>query len=210
MLSSLIVGAFVLNGSATLGETLRLTTGLHEAGSAFLVEPIRLGDPEAGTRASFSVHFQFVMRDNCGIGDDDGAGADGITFAIASEPTLGSDGGGLGIEGSDARSVAVELDTYANAGESGNHVGIDVNGVSEVRVDVLDRINDGATWSVWIDYDGNVLEVRLRRASSEKPKEVALAYRIDLVHVVGERAHLGFTGATGDGGAIQDIVRFER
>ena len=73
--------AFTLNGStATLNPNaqcvLRLTQDFG-VGSAFLTNTFSLASD-----ASFSTFFSFQIRNPVGIGDADGAGADGIVFTV--------------------------------------------------------------------------------------------------------------------------------
>jgi len=109
------------------GTVLRVTpaSGGH-SGAAYSTSAITLG-----SSATFSTTFQFRFT-NPGGWDP----ADGITFVLAASPTgLGGAGVGIGYAGV-PNSVAIEFDTYNNAGyslgnndgNSSNHVSVDTNG----------------------------------------------------------------------------------
>ena len=85
-----------VNGDAACtGGVLRVTPALFDqSGSAFSTALIPLG---AG--AQFSTSFSFRMTGNDGD-DNDGAGADGIVFAVQPvASTVGGSGGGIGYDG---------------------------------------------------------------------------------------------------------------
>ena len=73
--------AFTLNGStATLNPNAQCVLRLNQdfgVGSAFLTNTFSLA-----ADASFSTFFSFQIRNPVGIGDADGAGADGLVFAV--------------------------------------------------------------------------------------------------------------------------------
>jgi hypothetical protein len=90
---------------------LRLTNGFGPGSSAFLTNTFSLA-----SNASFSTLFRFQILNPVGIGDSDGAGADGIVFAIQTvSNTAGGGGGGIGFQGI-SPSVGIELDTFNNGG----------------------------------------------------------------------------------------------
>jgi hypothetical protein len=109
------------------GAVLRVTPATGgQSGAAYSTSPITLGASD-----TFSTTFSFRFT-NPGGWDP----ADGITFVLAANPTgLGSGGVGMGYAGV-LNSVAIEFDTYNNAGyglgdndgNSSNHVSIDTGG----------------------------------------------------------------------------------
>ncbi len=111
------------------GTVVRLTPALgNQSGAVYSTTAVALGN-----HASFSTSFQFRLT-NPGGWDP----ADGITFVLGTSTTgLGSAGVGMGYQGVSGHSVAIEFDTYNNAGfglgdddgDSSNHVSIDTNGV---------------------------------------------------------------------------------
>lgn len=204
-----------LNGdAATLSpnadNTLRLTQGLGQAGSAFYLETFSLLD-----QASFSSFFSFRMFDNIGAGDIDGTGADGLVFTLQPiSNTAGGGGGGIGYDGI-SNSLGIEFDTYDNAnvdGFNGNHAGINFGGNvdSVVRINEPTRFNNGQLWNVWIDYDGLTDSLELRYGLGEtRPEFSSLSYTTDLESVFGSSdLFVGFTSGTGAAGATHDITRF--
>lgn len=206
-----------LNGSAAApvvtgdGSVLRLTPALSgQGGSAFSTNQISLLN-----NASFSTYFQFRITGSDGAGDEDGAGADGLAFVVQTiDNNVGGVGGGMGYAGIN-RSVAVEFDTYNNGEISGNHVGIDLNGSvnSVASLAIAPRMNNGAIWYSWVDYNGttNALEVRLSQVDV-RPTAAALSYNVNLAGsgVLNQTsAYVGFTAATGAGWGNHDILKWE-
>jgi hypothetical protein len=201
-----------LNGAAAqAGNVLRVTPAdFDQSGSVFSTSQITLG---AGY--TFSTFFVFQITESGGIGDEDGAGADGLAFIIQTNSnTAGGSGGGLGYEGL-ANSVAVEFDTFNNGtgffnDPNGNHVGIAVGGgFNGPTAIVSNRINDGNVWYAWADYDGTTLEVRLSD-SSLRPSAAIVTRAVDLAAELGSiNAFVGFTSGTGSGIGNHDILRWE-
>jgi hypothetical protein len=202
--------AFSLNGStATLNPNAQCVLRLNQdfgVGSAFVTNTFSLA-----ADASFSTFFSFQIRNPVGIGDADGAGADGIVFAVQTvSNTAGGGGGGIGYAGI-TNSVGVEFDTYNN-GEpgGGNHVGIDLNGsvTSVTSLAIPGRFNDGAVWFAWVDYNGvtDLLEVRVSNTPA-RPAAATIFTTVDLPTVLGTtNAFVGFTSGTGAGGGTHEIV----
>ncbi len=203
--------AFTLNGTAaTLNPNaqcvLRLTNNTGQSGSAFLTNTFSLASD-----ASFSTFFSFQIRNPVGIGDSDGAGADGIVFAVQSvSNTAGGAGGGIGYAGIN-NSVGVELDTFNNSEPGGgNHIGIDLNGsvTSVVSLAIPGRFNDGTVWSVCVDYNGitDLLEARVS-TTPVRPAAAAVSTTVNLPVVLGTtNAFVGFTSGTGAGGGTHEIL----
>jgi hypothetical protein len=209
------VSQWQLNGDAAnlttnADNTLRLTQGTGQAGSAFFMDTFSLLD-----QASFSSFFSFRMFDNVGAGDEDGTGADGLVFALQPiSNTAGGGGGGIGYDGI-GNSLGIEFDTYNNAdvdGFNGNHAGINIGGSvdSVARINELTRFNNGQLWNVWIDYDGVTDLLELGYGMNEnRPEFSALNTIIDLESVFGSsNLFAGFTSGTGAAGATHDITRF--
>ena len=202
--------AFSLNGStATLNPNAQCVLRLNQdfgVGSAFLTNTFSLA-----ADASFSTFFSFQIRNPVGIGDADGAGADGIVFAVQTvSNTAGGGGGGIGYAGI-TNSVGVEFDTFNN-GEpgGGNHVGIDLNGsvTSVTSLAIPGRFNDGAVWFAWVDYNGvtDLLEVRVSNTPA-RPAAATIFTTVDLPTILGTtNAFVGFTSGTGAGGGTHEIV----
>jgi hypothetical protein len=119
-------------GTAVTGDgtVLRLTPAASgQSGAAYSTTAITLGTSDV-----FSSSFQFRLTQPGGWDP-----ADGFTFVLAKSPTgLGGAGVGMGYSGV-PNSVAIEFDTYDNAGyglgnndgNSSNHVSIDTNGALE-------------------------------------------------------------------------------
>ncbi len=214
---------FTLNGSAQVTRSspypvLRLTDELGQAGSAFLTESVDI-------KRGFNTSFAFQITDPEGISDMDGQGADGITFVIQSlsETALGDAGGGIGYQNIGSNSLAVEFDSWYNPDNGdidGNHVGINLNGsmtsvvsksIPPILINAVSaRLNNGAVWFAWIDYDGRQLQVRLS-PTCDRPEKALLKYRISsdkLSTLLGGNTDvfIGFTSGTGSAAGNHDIL----
>jgi hypothetical protein len=176
---------FVGNSSVATtadGQVLRVTRATGgQSGAVYSTTPITLGASDI-----FSTTFKFRFTDPGGIDP-----ADGITFVLASNPTgLGGAGVGIGYAGV-PHSVAIEFDTYNNAGfglgnndgSSSNHVAVDTNGnlnnlgitnvygngscgflsgsPSQNPYSVPGCMSNGDLWTASIGYDGSKLSVQL-------------------------------------------------
>ena len=145
-----------------------------------------------------SISFKFKITNNGGSGDDDGSGADGISFAITPNNESQMDpgkGGAIGFRG--IGGFAVELDSYKNSGEvNGNHVAImsDENGSTEehkvVRVDSY-RFNDGKERKVTIVIDRGVVSVAIDGE--------LLINKYSIPNYEAFEGHMVFSSATGNG-----------
>ncbi len=195
-----------LSGAATkIGNEIAVTPDeLFSAGSVFTNAAIAIN-----SNTSFQTAFTARIGGGSGTG-----GADGMTFTIQNAPAgaaaIGETGGGLGYSGI-ASSVAIELDTYQNAGDiNGNHVSVVVgstfNSIASVPVP-FDLNNDQPVY-VWIDYNGpvNQLAVYLSQTNA-KPVAATLVTDLDLAATVGTRARFGFTAGTG---GLDNIHRVSR
>lgn len=213
------VSGLQMNGAAAqAGSVLRLTPSITgQSGSVFSTAAVSLASD-----ASFSSAFRFQITNSGGICDEDGCGADGLVFAVQTvSNTAGGAGGGIGYMGLD-RSVGIEFDTWNNGGwdnYNGNHVGIDLNGnidsVAQANLSTAggNRLNNGAVWSAWVDYNGvsDALEVRLAQgAAALRPLDALLAYTVDLTGVLQTTdAFVGFTSGTGSAYGNHDILAWQ-
>jgi glucose/arabinose dehydrogenase len=184
------------------GNNLRLTPDANaQRGSAFLKKPLAIDG-----NTSFATQFQFQLT-----GDQGTNGADGFTFMLQNNNSraIGDSGGGLGYQGI-GRSLAIEFDTYQNGFDANdNNISIlrDGNiGTPLATVAAPFDLNSGGQINAWIDYDGatNTLRVYLANTTT-KPGSATLTVNIDLAAVVGERAFIGFSAATGGLRNAQDI-----
>ena len=209
-LSTIQLNGTAANINPNNTDVLRLTDDLYQSSSAFLVDPISLDN-----FASFSAAFEFQILEPLGIYDSDGQGADGLAFVIQSNSnTVGGLGGRLGYGGI-SNSLAVEFDTWGDnwwdLGQ-GNHVGVNIDGnMSSIeRVIVDERMNNGAVWTAWVDYDGmaEILEVSLSQEQS-RPDNPILTTNVNLVNVLGtQEAYVGFTSGTGAAAGDHEIISF--
>ncbi len=187
-----------VNGPATLsGTRLRLTDGrIYEARSAFFTTPVSVQE--------FTTSFQF---------QETTATADGFTFTLQgnSPGAVGAWGGGLGYTGMPA-SLAIAFDVFGNSGQGANTTAMYVNGaVRTVPTANLSasgiNLKSGDILAVLITYNGTTLTVvatdTVTNASATQ------VYIIDIPAIIGNlTAYAGFTGGTGGGTAIQDILNW--
>lgn len=195
-----------LNGDAFLvTNRLRLTVGQDfKVGSAFFDSPLPVDSD-----TSFQTDFAFQLTAGNGTN-----GADGIAFVLqnhsAGSGSIGSSGSGIGYSGV-LNSLAIEFDTFQNAGEiSGNHVSVLRNGSVTSAIasaNVSFDLNSPAIKYAWIDYNGftDTLEVFISQANV-KPNQALLSTNVALDSLVGSQAYVGFTGSTGGSNNIQDIL----
>ena len=110
---------------------------------------------------------------------------------------------------------AVEFDTILNSefnDMSGNHVGIDVNGLNSVDADNAGYYDDAAggafrnlslvsrkAMQVWVDFDGQAMQVNVTMAPLEapRPKKPLLSTTVNLSSVIDDTAYVGFSSASG-------------
>lgn len=227
---------FSYNGfSNTTGLTLvgDASTAVTSDGTVLRVTPATGGQSGAvystsaftlGANATFSTQFQFRFTDP-GAWDP----ADGITFVLAASPTgLGSGGVGMGYAGV-PNSVAIEFDTYNNAGfglgdndgNSSNHVAIDTDGnlTNTALANVYGNgscgfangnppqnpqsangcMSNGHLWTVNMSYNGSDLTVSLRDPSESSAFVAINSYPIDIASYLG--TNNAYVGFTAGTGA---------
>lgn len=166
----------------------------------------------------FSAAFEFRISSPGGTNDGIAAGADGIAFVVqrVGETALGGSGEGMGYgprAGTPgiATSLAVEFDTFKNSWDpNSNHIGIDANGslTSLATANIATAFDNGAKWSVWVDYNGTVLEVRAS-TNGLRPELATLSHTIDIAGTIGgSSAYVGFTGGTGQAYGTHEILSF--
>lgn len=220
-------GTVSSGGQAVLRLTDSAATG-GITGSIFYSDVLELG-PDG----SFSTFFQFRLSSSAGLGDSDGIGGDGFMFVLQGEGpnAIGTGGGYLGFghgrvneQAAIMQSFGVEFDTYDNGdlnppdGDSildpnGNHIGVNTNGslVSLATAIVSERLNNGAIWNAWIDYDGmaGILGVRLSQ-TLDRPDSAVLTRNIDLLAEVGTSSvFAGFTSGVAGAGGDHEILSWE-
>ena len=207
-------GLNLLGSAAVSGDVLRLTTnGGNEQGQAWLTTRV-------AAASGFVSEFEFQFTEQAGIGDEDGPGADGITFAIQNQgaDATGSVGGSLGYDGL-PKSLVVEFDTFNN-GElfgdpNGNHVAVHSRGTapngpgdaSDSLLGVAELtplLQDGAVHRAKVVYDpaGSL------RVYVDDLLQPVLTVAVDLATKLGldnGTAFVGFTSATGLGAENHDI-----
>jgi len=182
------------NGNAALASSvLRLTTNVtSQTGSAFLSDPFVIGsDTSFDTRLVFRAH---------GTAN----GGHGLTFLLegVGPNALGAGGNGLGYGGI-ATSLAVEIDNQqAGSDTNGNHIAVLSNGSVDTHLATFVPawdLEDGASHTLWADYDGATDQLRVFAAQGvvqTRPASPVITLAVDLPALVGSRAWIGFTAAT--------------
>lgn len=206
--------------STSDGTVLRLTPASgSSSGAAYSTSAFTLGAND-----TFSTQFQFRFTDPGGWDP-----ADGITFVLAASPSgLGSNGVGMGYQGVN-NSVAIEFDTYNNAGyglgdddgNSSNHVSIDTNGAltntdltnvygngscgfaggnpPQASNTVAGCMSNGNLWTANISYDGSNLTVTLKDPAEGSTFTAINNYAINIASDLG--ATNAYVGFTSGTGA---------
>ena len=225
----------VLNGAAVTDKLLRLTDskalpvlGASTAGmlasplsqapllAASALFPGRTDSNASEARSAFYRQgldiraFRTKFRFRIGAGPQT---ADGFTFCIqGGEPTLvGQPGGGLGYQGI-PKSVAVKFDLWDNDGEGPNSTGLFRNGVKPSNHQSKDLtpsgvdLHSGRPYDAAIDYKDGKLTL-LITDGDDPSKKFSTTFAVDIpITVGGSTACVGFTGATGGMGAVQDVL----
>lgn len=200
-----------LNSAQSVSGAVLLAQNQQDRSGSFFTESLY-------NVAGFSAAFEFRISSPGGTSDGISAGADGIAFVVqrAGATALGGSGEGMGYgprAGTPgiATSVAVEFDTFKNSWDPGsNHIGVDANGslTSLATTNIATAFDNGAKWTVWVDYNGTVLEVR---ASTDgvRPTLATLSHTIDITGTIGgSTAYIGFTGGTGQAYGKHEILNF--
>ncbi|CAI7731993.1 unnamed protein product, partial [Closterium sp. NIES-53] len=159
----------IAEGSLQNGEVVEsptvLTKGAEAATSgAFTADPLVLFTYDSvkegcGTQLQFQANFTFFMLPSTAAAAAAGQGGNGLAFVISATNAAGTggEGGGVGYTGMDARSVAVEFDTFRDAAHGdmpGHHVGLNTGGsaTSVKAVQSPFRLNNRKAYTAWIDY----------------------------------------------------------
>jgi hypothetical protein len=191
-------GSMTLNGGATYnGSQLVLTDGkANEARSAFFTSEVNV--------QQFVTNFQFQLTNTIG---------DGFTFTIqGNAPTaVGGQGSGLGYYHILA-SMMIKFDLYSNAGEGSDSTGLYFNGASPTlpAIDLSStgiNLHSGDIFNAQLSYDGITLTVVITDTVTNST--ATQRYLVDIPTLVGgPTAYVGFTGGSGGGTAIQQILNW--
>lgn len=209
------------DGMATVTPNglLQLTNGTNQLkGHAFYPVPLQFHTaPNSTAMRSFSTDFVIGI-----IGAYEDLSSHGMAFVITKSKNLTSalPGQFLGLvnsanNGNNTNHLfAVEFDTILNSefnDMSGNHVGIDVNGLNSVDADNAGYYDDGTgafknlslvsrkPMQVWVDFDGQSMQVNVTMAPLEvaRPKKPLLSTTVNLSSVIDDTAYVGFSSASG-------------
>ena len=195
-----------LNGNAKFsGTRIRLTDGGTGENSSFWY-PLKVNVQ------SFVQDFSFQLTNPVG---------DGFAFVIQNVGTsqLGQGGAGLGYgaaspggSGGIPRSIAVKFDLFNNFGEGNDSTGLYLNGASPTipAVDMTGSgvdLHSGDEFKVHMTYDGATLTMTI--SDSVTHQSFSTSWTVNIPSTVGGSfAYIGFTGASGGVGAVQDIVNW--
>jgi hypothetical protein len=79
---------------------------------------------------------------------------------------------------------------------------------SLATLNVATNFDNGAKWTVWVDYNGTNLEVRAN-TTGIRPVSADLTQALNLGTTLGgSTAYIGFTGATGSGYGDHTVLNF--
>ncbi|CAI5981220.1 unnamed protein product, partial [Closterium sp. NIES-64] len=176
-----------------LPQATVLTKGtLKEIKGAFTAAPVPLFVYEAGkaatgcgTQLAFHANFTFSMSTGTFRG-----GNNGLAFVISATDRVGT-GAGVGYDGMDERSIAIEFDTFQDkqlADMITQHVGLDTKGqeTSVAAVKSPFPLNSKKAYTAWVDYvpgELGTIQVFLS-ASIVKPEQPLLKRSLSLCEVL--------------------------
>ncbi|XP_071707139.1 L-type lectin-domain containing receptor kinase IX.1-like [Rutidosis leptorrhynchoides] len=185
--------------------------GTFIGGRAIYKSLLHLWDNTSGELASFSTNFTFVIDSN---GSE--SYADGLTFFLAENNYMITEGGAMGLPINIAtiqaakRFVAVEFDTFWDSGwdpfvsdniSMGDHVGISISSLTSVRSQKwLSNVTGGRECQALIDYDStsNNLSVSITGYQNNTVEhQDGLFYTVDLRKELPEWVIFGFSASTG-------------
>jgi YVTN family beta-propeller protein len=201
-------GALQFAGSTTISNgSLRLTpNATAQGGSAYLNTSLPIS-----ANTSFTTRFVFRM---VGSGD----GADGMTFLLQNQApnALGGQGGDIGYA-TITPSVAVEIDAHQGPGDpNGNHLGVLTNGNVTTHLATFNApfdLENNASHTLWVEYNGvtDTLQVFLSQGVSTTRPAAPVMTRtgLDIASILGNRAWIGFTAATGGLSNTHEILAWE-
>jgi hypothetical protein len=201
---------FRVNGSANFIDNenndtiIRLTANNHQNGALVCDEDFSIGDD-----GKFNFEFDFKISNPSGLGDADGAGADGIKVEL---------------EGSEGK-IGVFIDTFKNIeDESGNHIDLEINDENILQGYVNDKLNNGNAYKCIIKFVNGVLTINIENVDNNcgfqneddienEDKESlgipVIAYPINILKTLGgKKIKISFIGMTGSGSQLQDILTF--
>ncbi|XP_071740450.1 L-type lectin-domain containing receptor kinase IX.1-like [Rutidosis leptorrhynchoides] len=212
---TLLGDAYISDDGIQVTPEIKRSNKRWYCGRATYVKPLHLWDKTSDELASFSTNFSFVINSY-----PQNNYADGLTFFLAEDNDVCGLGGAMGLPfdtkpegaqvGMDNNSkhpfVAVEFDTFGmndwDNHSIGDHVGIDVNSLSSVRVsEWLNDIPNGTRNQAWIEYDSNSKNLSVsftNFVNTSVARQNGLSYTIDLRNALPEWVIFGFSGTTGD------------
>jgi hypothetical protein len=178
------------------GTRLQLTNGTSadQSASSFYLSPINI--------QAFTTYFTFQLRN---------AMADGFTFTIQNHSPNAKEGSGsaLGYQGM-TNGVAIKFDLHDDAGEGPNSTGLYLNGAAPT-IPAINLTGTGIDLhssdiiDAQITYDGKNLVLTLTDTTSLKTW--SHSFPVDIPTIVGgNTAYVGFTAATGNETANQEIL----
>ncbi|KAK3144161.1 hypothetical protein QOZ80_4AG0309490 [Eleusine coracana subsp. coracana] len=206
--------------TATPDGLLMLTNGTNQLkGHAFYPTPLQFHrSPNSTSMESFSTCFVIGI-----IGAFEDLSSHGMAFVVSKSRNFTSalPGQFMGLVGSANNGnatnhlLAVEFDTILNSefdDMSGNHVGIDVNGLRSVDADNAGYYDDATgafrnlslvsrrAMQVWVDFDGGSMRLNVTMAPLDvpRPRRPLLSTTVsNLSSVIDGTAYVGFSSATG-------------
>ncbi|XP_071690730.1 L-type lectin-domain containing receptor kinase VIII.1-like [Rutidosis leptorrhynchoides] len=199
---SLSLNTLILLGDAHFTNTSiiltrELTVPTSGSGAVLYKKPVRFKRPGSETLTSFSSFFSFSISN---LNPDSIGG--GLAFVVAAtDETVGSPGGYLGVP---TGAVGIEFDTLMDVqfqDINGNHLGLDLNSTVSKYVADLDSFNvdlkSGDQVNSWVEFNGSTGRINVSVSYSNiKPSSPVLSVVLDLNKYVNEFMFVGFTGST--------------
>jgi len=191
-----------VNGNGSLSATALQQTdgGANETTSVDYSTPVDLN--------SFTTDFDFIISPG-----STSTLADGFTFVIqnAGATALGTGSGGLGYA-TIPNSYAMKFDVFSNAGEGASSTGFYSDGAMPTlaSINLTSKgvlLGSDRLFHAHLTYNGSVLTWSLSRLNTVLPADDNGRVTINIPQTIGgNTAYIGFTGSSGDGTALQQIL----
>ena len=204
----------------------------HSCGRFMYPDSVRMYDPPTGQVASFNTSFTFEIMLHRAVNAVDGTymNGDGFAFTITPDTTTVDATGEILCNTktfADTRIFAVEIDTWLTLDDndlSDSHIAIDLNSAfhSWLFPEYVHNLcqdspgntsycgyfaNNPGPFTVWVDYDGTVIEVRFSSGlDAFKPASPIIVAAPNLRLELNEFTYVGFSGSFGDYKEVHRIL----
>lgn len=221
---------FNLKGNAVWNNGRLQLTGAtaNQTSAAWTISPVKFGsDYTFEASMVYDIHSPGPANT---LPDGDGLGGEGMTFVLqgTNENLLGQGGGGLGLEGSGAVFLAIELDSVAGGAFDPDttlpsHLGVTTSEVGNVARVAVPRFNGNAFFPgqpgpgvnliyLWVGYKGETKQLDVYMSTTPtKPATPTLTTTVDLSELFGELTELytGWTATTSTAYNAHEVLSFD-